>query len=169
MSTQRFILLDRDGTINVERKYLSSPEQVELLPEAARGLRLMQSLGFGLVVVTNQSGIGRGYFDEFRLAEIHNRLNDLLQSEGVRLSGIYHCPHTPADNCPCRKPLTGLVESAAKILHFDPQQCVMIGDKPCDIELGQNLQVNSILVRTGYGADFAQEAAVKPDYVVDNL
>src|SRR4051794_39513886 len=95
MSRQRFVLLDRDGTINVEHHYLSRPEQVELLPEAARGLRHMQSLGLGLVVITNQSGIGRGYFNEIRLTQIHQRLLDLLAAEQVRLSAIYYCPHTP--------------------------------------------------------------------------
>jgi histidinol-phosphate phosphatase family protein len=169
MTPRPFILLDRDGTINVEREYLSRPDQVELLPEAAHGLRHMQALGFGLVVVTNQSGVGRGFFNESSLAEIHNRLSNLLLAETVRLDGIYYCPHTPHDQCICRKPLTGLVEMAARNLHFDSRQCVVIGDKPCDIELGRNLHATTVLVRTGYGADIAKDTTLRPDYVADNL
>ena len=90
----RYVLLDRDGTINVEREYLSDPDQVELLHHAARGIQEMSRLGLGVIVVTNQSGIGRGLFDLDRLAAIHQRLRDLLAAEGARLDDIVYCPHS---------------------------------------------------------------------------
>lgn len=166
---RRFVLLDRDGTINVEHHYLSRIEQVELLPRTASGLRVMRALGLGLAVITNQSGIGRGYFDEERLAAIHRRLADLLVAEGLTLDGIFHCPHVPEDNCACRKPNTALVERAAAALDFEPSACFVIGDKPCDIELGQRLGAVTLLVRTGYGATHAEAGDATPDYIVDDL
>lgn len=169
MTPQRFVLLDRDGTIIQERHYLSDPDQVELLHGAADGLRRLSVIGLGRIVITNQSGIGRGFFDAAQLALIHRRLCDLLAQEGVYLHGIYHCPHTPADGCPCRKPKPGLVARAAVEWPFDPQRAFVIGDKPCDIELGQRIGATTFLVRTGYGAQVATEATVSPDYIVDGI
>jgi D-glycero-D-manno-heptose 1,7-bisphosphate phosphatase len=165
----RFAILDRDGTIIAERHYLSDPEQVELLPGASLGLRQLAQMGLGLVVVTNQSGIGRGFFDRDRLEQIHQRMQDLLAAEGVDLDGIYFCPHIPADACQCRKPRAGLVERAARDLGFDPKESFAIGDKPCDIELGQRVGATTFLVRTGYGAQVAAGNEAQPDYVVDDL
>ncbi|MGH7193860.1 MAG: D-glycero-alpha-D-manno-heptose-1,7-bisphosphate 7-phosphatase [Candidatus Saccharimonadales bacterium] len=165
----RFVLLDRDGTINVERHYLSDPEQVELLPNAARGLASMSELGLGLIVVTNQSGVGRGLFDATRLDEIHARLRELLAAEGVRLDGIFYCPHLPEQGCRCRKPLAGLVENAAREFGFRPEECFVVGDKPCDLELGRAIGATTFLVRTGYGSGVAVEIAAQADYVVEDL
>jgi D-glycero-D-manno-heptose 1,7-bisphosphate phosphatase len=169
MTRRRFILLDRDGTIIVERHYLSDPQQVELISGAALGLGLLRQMGFGLVVITNQSGIGRGLFDRARLDLIHRRLYALLAAEGVYLNGIYFCPHTPEDECSCRKPKPGLVELAATQLGFDPQASYLIGDQPCDIELGQRIGATTFLVRTGYGAQVAAQTTVNPDCVVEDL
>ena len=119
MSQRRFVLLDRDGTLIVERNYLSDPDQVELIPGAAAGLRRLAARGLGLVLVTNQSGIGRGFFDAARLAEIHERLTALLRAERVELDGIYVCPHHPDQACDCRKPRPALVLRAAAELGFD--------------------------------------------------
>jgi D-glycero-D-manno-heptose 1,7-bisphosphate phosphatase len=166
---RRFVILDRDGTIIVERHYLSDPDQVELLPDVANGLRAMQKMGLGLVVVTNQSGIGRGFFDEARLQAIHRRMNDLLDAEGVTLDALYFCPHVPEDECACRKPLPGLIELAAAELDFAPQACFVIGDKACDIELGQRVGATTFLVTTGYGAQEAGDMTTRPDYIVGNL
>ena len=133
------MVLDRDGTIIEERHYLSRPEQVAFIPGAIAGLRSFEEMGLGLVVITNQSGIGRGYFDQTALGLIHQRMCQLLKSEGINLQGIYFCPHTPLQDCLCRKPGTGLMELAAKELAFDPGACFVIGDKSSDIELGQRV------------------------------
>jgi D-glycero-D-manno-heptose 1,7-bisphosphate phosphatase len=169
MTNRRFVILDRDGTIIVERHYLSDPSQVELIPGAAEGLSQLALMGLGLVVVTNQSGIGRGYFDEARLTQIHQRMCELLAEHGVWLSGIYHCPHLPRENCSCRKPMTGLVERAARELVFDPAEAFVIGDKPCDIELGQQVGATTLLVRSGYGAQVEAAKSAEPDCIVNNI
>jgi D-glycero-D-manno-heptose 1,7-bisphosphate phosphatase len=169
MAQRRFAVLDRDGTIIVERGYLSDPEQVELIPGAANGLRQLSKMGLGLVVITNQSGISRGLFDQERLDLIHRLLHELLDAEGVYLDGIYFCPHLPEANCPCRKPEPGLLELAAKELDFDPQASFVIGDKACDIGLGRRVGATTFLVRTGCGAKPGLDPMVIPDYIVDDL
>jgi histidinol-phosphate phosphatase family domain/HAD-superfamily hydrolase, subfamily IIIA len=169
MKRRRFVLLDRDGTIIVERHYLSDPRQIEFLPGAVTGLRHMLGMGLGLVVVTNQSAVGRGFFDEAHLNLIHRRLYELLEAEGIHLEGIYFCPHTSEDDCCCRKPRPGLIKRAAKELDFDLHASFVIGDKPADIELGRQVRATTFLVRTGYGAEFADDPAVNPHYVADDL
>ena len=169
MKRRPFVLLDRDGTIIIERHYLADPRQIEFLPGAVRGLRQMLSMGLGLVVVTNQSAVGRGFFDETHLDLIHRHLRELLKVEGIHLEGIYFCPHVPEGNCTCRKPRPGMAERAAKELGFDLQASFVIGDKPADIELGRKVGATTFLVRTGYGADFVGDPTVNPDYIADDL
>jgi D-glycero-D-manno-heptose 1,7-bisphosphate phosphatase len=168
MSRRRFVLLDRDGTLIVERHYLSRPEDVQLLPGALAGLQRLRQLGLGLVVITNQSGIGRGYFDQAALDAVHARLRQLLQDGGVHLDGIYVCPHGPEDGCACRKPATGLVRQAAAELGFEPAEAFVIGDKASDVEMGRRLGATTLLVRTGYGREHEQ-GKVQADFVVDDL
>ena len=165
----RFVLLDRDGTLIEERHYLSDPDGVVLIPGAAEGLRTLRDHGLGLVLVTNQSGIGRGYFDRARLAEIHARLAELLEAEGLALDGIYFCPHTPDDDCACRKPRTGMVEAAAAEHGFEPREAFVVGDLPSDLALGRALGATTLLVRTGHGARTEAEHAAEADLVVDDL
>ena len=163
------VLLDRDGTLIVERHYLSDPRDVELLPHVGMALRQLHQLGLGLVLITNQSAIRRGMFDEARLREIHERLEALLAEAGVRLDGIYHCPHAPDDRCVCRKPQPGLVERASHELGFDPETSFVIGDKRSDVELGQRIGATTFLVRTGYGAQVEAEHGCLADYSIDSL
>ncbi len=167
--TNRLILLDRDGTINHERNYLSSPSQIELIPNAAEGIRLFNELGLPVVVISNQSGIGRGYFDLATLERINERLVDLLAQGGARVDAIYFCPHLPEDNCECRKPRTGLARSAASDFKADLGSSFVIGDKPCDIELGEAVGAKTVLVRTGYGAEYERLDGLKPNLIADNL
>lgn len=169
MTRRRFVVLDRDGTVIVERHYLSDPDQVELIPGVAIALRQLRQLGLGLVVLTNQSGIGRGLFDARQVEAIHQRLCTLLEAEGVRLDGVFYCPHTPEDGCSCRKPASGLVDYAAKHLGFDPRLSVVVGDKACDLELGKRVGAVTILVRTGYGAQIEAAYGKLADHVVDDV
>jgi phosphoheptose isomerase len=163
------VVLDRDGTLNVEVNYLSHPDQVDLLPGVAEGLRRLRAAGCRLIVVTNQSAIGRGFFDEVRLGEIHDRLRSLLADHDVTLDAIYHCPHRPDDACRCRKPGTELLERAAADLGFDPSRAFVVGDKPCDIELGRAVGARTLLVRTGYGLAHESAGDAVADHVVDDL
>ena len=165
----RAALLDRDGTINVEREYLSDPAGVELLPNAATGLRRLRALGFGLIVISNQAGVGRGYLTMADVDAVNARLAALLREHGVTLDGIYVCPHKPDDNCACRKPAPGLIEQAAREHGFDPRASVMIGDKAIDIETGRRIGARTVLVRTGYGREFEARGDVRADHVADDL
>jgi D-glycero-D-manno-heptose 1,7-bisphosphate phosphatase len=164
---KRFVLIDRDGTINVEKHYLSDPDQLELYPGVGRAIRRLNQLGLGVAVVTNQSGIARGYFDLERLERIHDRLYTLLGEEGAVVDGLYICPHGPDDDCDCRKPLPGMVNQAVAEHGFDPAQSFMIGDKEVDVELGHAVGAKSFLVRTGHGPKFVE--GTKADYVVADL
>ena len=128
-----YILLDRDGTLIVEKNYLASVDQVELLPGAVEGLRLLREAGFGLIVITNQSGIARGKLTLDTLTEIHREIQSRLERQGAYLEGFYYCPHGPAEGCACRKPKTLLAQRAAADFGFDLRDCFMIGDKPADI------------------------------------
>lgn len=169
MTARRFVLLDRDGTINVEQNYLSHPDQMELYPGVGAALRRLRDLGFGLVVVTNQSGVARGYFDMTTLDRIHDRMTDLLRAEGITLDGIYICPHAPDEDCDCRKPLPGMVEQAIADFGFDPTQAFLVGDKAVDVNMGHAVGAVSILVRTGWGKKAEAEGGSAPDVIVDDL
>lgn len=167
--TKRYVALDRDGTIIKQIHYLSEPEQVEILDGAVDGMRRMRESGLGLIVVTNQSAIGRGYFDEAQLAKVHDRMNALLANEGLAVDGIYFCPATPDDNDPNRKPEIGMMLEAQQDFGFDLTQCVVVGDKTSDTQLGKNIGCLSILVRTGYGAEHEHKQPAYHDHVADNL
>ena len=122
-----------------------------------------------MVVVTNQSAIGRGYFDHDTLERIHNRLLALLAAEGATVDRIYVCPHRPDEGCECRKPGPALLEQAARDFQADLTQAFVIGDKSIDIETGRRVGATTLLVRTGYGAEVAAQGGAGADYVVDDL
>lgn len=165
----RYVLLDRDGTIIKDCHYLSDPAGVELLPGAAAGMQRMLAMGWKIVIVTNQSGIGRGRFSEADYQAVTDRMLCLLQDEGVAVEGVYFCPHAPDEDCTCRKPLPGMAEMAAADLGFDLNDCVMAGDKPADVELGHAIGGKSVLVRTGYGRKHEEAGDCHPDYIADDL
>lgn len=169
MAARRYVLLDRDGTVNIDRHYIADPELVELFPGVGAALRELSGNGFGLAVVTNQSGIARGKITPDQLEQVHARLGAVLAAEGVTLDGIYVCPHGPNDGCDCRKPLPGLIVRAARELGFDPAESFVIGDKGIDIDLGRNVGATTILVRTGYGAETERDRLAEPDQTVDDL
>jgi D-glycero-D-manno-heptose 1,7-bisphosphate phosphatase len=168
MASRRFALLDRDGTVIVNEPYLADPEGVVLIEGAATGLRRLAALGLGVVIVTNQSAIGRELLDERGLEAIHRRLIERLDAEGVHVEGIFHCPHHPDEGCPCRKPERGLVDRAAAVFGFDPARCFVVGDSESDVALGLGLNATAILVRTGHGAE-TEARGVSCDHVVDDL
>ena len=164
-----WVVLDRDGTLVRECHYLCDPEQLELLPGVVPGLRMLLQHGVPVAVVTNQSAVGRGLLDHAQLGRIHARLDWLLQQHGVRVHGIYYCPHRPEDRCRCRKPAPGLLEEAAGDLGLDPARAIVVGDKPCDVELALAVGATGVLVRTGYGAQYEQSGYHKAHLVADDL
>ncbi len=166
---KNYVLLDRDGTIIVNRHYQKDPDETELLPGAAEGLRLLRDAGYGLVVLTNQSGIGRGYFTREDVDAIHARMGALLGLGTDVWDGIYVCPHVEADKCRCRKPLPGLAEQAAAELGFRLEDAVVVGDREVDVEMARAAGAAAVLVRTGYGADVEAKKLASPDFVADDL
>ena len=162
-----YAFLDRDGTVIVERNYLGDPAGVELLPGAADGMHRLVALGYGLVLITNQAGVGRGYYDESAVHAVHGRLTELLAAAGLILDGVYYCPHHPDAGCECRKPKLGMFLQAQAELPVDVARSVMVGDKPSDIGFGKAVGLRTVLVETGYGA--AHGAGVDADAVVPDL
>jgi D-glycero-D-manno-heptose 1,7-bisphosphate phosphatase len=138
------IFFDRDGTLVVDHGYMSKPEQVELWEGAAAALRELQAHSYRLVVITNQSGIGRGLVTEEEAATVAARFEELLLQEGVRLDGVYACPHAPQDQCLCRKPHPTLLKQAAADLDIDLKRSYMVGDKITDCEAGEAAGCQSI-------------------------
>ncbi len=166
---RRLVALDRDGTLIEERPYLSDPRLVTLLPGTAEGLRALQRQGFALALVSNQSGVGRGFFGLEAVQRVNERLNELLAQAGVSLDGVYVCPHAPWAGCDCRKPGTGLLARAAGDLGISLGGAFVVGDKPCDITMGRRAGATTLLVRTGWGRDSEGRAEVQPHYIVDDL
>ncbi len=161
------VFLDRDGTIIEDRGYLDDPAGIAFPPGVLGGLRQLQALGLPLVVVTNQSGVGRGYFDLDCVDRIHDRLRQLLEAEGILLDGIYTCPHAPDAGCACRKPEPGLAQRASRALGCVLEESFMIGDKPSDVEMGQRIGAETFWLA---GQDEAQRATPpQADHVVRDL
>ena len=163
------IFFDRDGTLIEERNYLADPQGVALLPGAAEAVRRAREAGYLAVVLTNQSGVGRGYFTMNEVEAVNRRLGELLAAEGAQLDGIYVCPHAPEDGCDCRKPRTGLVARAARELAMDLAGSWVIGDKAADVELARNAGMRSVLVETGYGASAGEGPRRMADFVAPDV
>jgi D-glycero-D-manno-heptose 1,7-bisphosphate phosphatase len=169
---KRAVFLDRDGTINVDRNYLSDPAQLELIPGAGPALRRLMDAGFLLFIVTNQSGIGRGYYTLADMHAVNDRLCAELAKGGVRFEKIYFAPEAPEEPSRGRKPSPQFLFDARDEFGLDLSQSYMVGDKLIDMECGWNAGVKkSILVRTGYGAEVEQKSAggLKDALITNNL
>lgn len=169
---QRALFLDRDGTLVHHRRYPSRPDELRLYDHIEVGLREMQSLGFRLVVVTNQSGIARGYFTEEDLQRMHTYLSSILEQLGVRLDAIYYCPHHTAGvlqrfaiPCTCRKPQPGMLLRAAADLDLDLRRSWFIGDTLADVEAGNRAGCHTILVDSGTAYHPPEQPVRSPDFV----
>ena len=163
------VLLDRDGTLLNERGYLGDPSDIKFYRCAAPGLRRLQKAGFRLVIVSNQSGIGRGYFTRDDFARVSDRFVAMLQRQGVRIDGIYFCPHLPDAGCDCRKPAPGLARRAARELNLDLKRSYVIGDQLRDVELARNIGARGVLVLTGAGRRYHKRARALGAKVTSNV
>ena len=166
---QPAVFLDRDGTINQDTGYIDSPERLFIIDGAASAIKRLNSKGFRVVVITNQSGVGRGYFTKEAADSVNKKLEEVLKREGAHLDGIYYCPHHPDDNCECRKPRIGLLEKARNDLAIDFKKSYIIGDKGSDIEIAQGVGGKGILVLTGSGKDEKQKLDHEPSYIATDL
>ncbi|KPK89655.1 hypothetical protein AMJ80_09465 [bacterium SM23_31] len=175
------VFLDRDGTISYEIGFIDRVEDFKLYPYSAESLAALRSMDFKIVIVTNQSGIARGFFQESRVMEINDRMHTLLKNEGVTIDGIYYCPHSPegivaeyVKECTCRKPDIGMIKKAETELNLDLSSSIIVGDKLTDIECGHNAGLKTVLIRTGYGKDEEKKlgkspTGVQPDVILDTL
>jgi D-glycero-D-manno-heptose 1,7-bisphosphate phosphatase len=174
------VFLDRDGTINEQMGYINHTCRFQLLPGAAEAIKQLNDVKIPVVVISNQSGLARGYFPEELLVEVHEKMNRLLAEKGAHVDGIYYCPHHPEAKeerfraaCSCRKPKPGLVLEAAEQLNLDPRRSYVVGDRWSDIKTAANCGAKSVLVRTGYGRGDEQyigpQQKIQPDYIAEDL
>jgi D-glycero-D-manno-heptose 1,7-bisphosphate phosphatase len=180
MKTHPAVFLDRDGTINEQMGYINHISRFVLLPGVGRAIRRLNEYNVPVVVVTNQSGLARGYFPDELLEEVHEKMTRELAEEGARLDGIYICPHHPEAKekkyrvaCNCRKPKTGLLEQAAEDLGLDLEKSFMVGDRWSDLKCGAAVGASPVLVLTGYGrGDYTYigpQQDIQPDMVAKDL
>jgi D-glycero-D-manno-heptose 1,7-bisphosphate phosphatase len=172
------VFLDRDGTIIEEVGYLDRPERVEFFPWTIDAIRALNRAGLGVFMVSNQSGIARGFFTDAVVDEIHRRMADMLAAGGAHIDAYYYCPHHPegsvrelATVCACRKPARGLVDRAVTDFGVDPERSFVVGDRWLDVGLARTVGAKGVLVRTGYGDSEQHKPpqGVKADAIVDNL
>jgi len=170
------VFLDRDGTVNVEKEYISSPDQLELLPNSARAIRELNGLGAKVFVITNQSGVARGLFSEEDVAVIHSALRALLKKEEAFVDDFFYCPHLPGaavrqydKECECRKPKPGMLHAAEKKYSIDLSRSFVIGDRCIDIRAGKAVAAGTVMVSTGYGAREVGSCRNEPDFYAKDL
>jgi D-glycero-D-manno-heptose 1,7-bisphosphate phosphatase len=179
-SMRRAVFIDRDGTISEEVGYINHPTRFRVFPYSAEAIRLLNDAGWLAVLVTNQAGVARGYFDEAMIHTVHSQLKSGLERDGARLDAIYYCAHHPSVgeapyrfDCDCRKPKPGLILRAAAELKIDLSQSWMAGDRYSDIELARNAEVSSAFVLSGYGrGEWEQQRSGwkhEPDLVSETL
>ncbi len=174
------VFLDRDGTLIHDAGFLSKVSQIKLFPDAVKALKLLREAGFYLFVVSNQSGVARGYFPESSVKKANQKIQSLLKSRGAKIDRYFYCPHYPQGNvkslsrvCVCRKPAPGMVKEAAKLYPVDLKRSFMVGDKIDDLLLAKSAKLaGGFLVRTGKGRKSAKVLAARPikgSEVVPNL
>jgi len=166
---RRAVFLDRDDTLCKDVPYCSRPEDLNLLPGAGDAVRKLNEAGFCIVVVTNQSGIARGYLTEHDLALIHEKMRRDLAAHGARVDGIYHCPHHPDEGCDCRKPKPTMVLRAAKDLGIDLKRSYMVGDRLHDVQMGKAAGTRTVLVGPPEPKEEFKEASCLADGVSPDL
>jgi D-glycero-D-manno-heptose 1,7-bisphosphate phosphatase len=174
------VFLDRDGTITAEAGYINHPSRLKLIRGAAEAIKACNDAGLHVVVVTNQAGVARGYFKEELIGVVHQRLAKLLAAKGARVDAIYYCPHHPTVGAPeyriecnCRKPGTGMIETACRDLPIDLGHSYMVGDRISDSRFGHKLGLRTVMVLTGYGRGEheyqRQDWTDTPDHVAKDL
>ncbi len=152
------VLVDRDGTLNQDSGYVTSPDQLILFPGVPEAIFRLNQLGALVIMITNQSAIGRGMMTVEGLQKIHESFANLLRPCGAKIDGIFFCPHHPQDGCRCRKPDIGLIEQAAEQFSLDLTRCFLVGDKKSDLEAAQGIGVTGVLVMTSSYSEHALKA-----------
>ncbi|MFC1913742.1 D-glycero-beta-D-manno-heptose 1,7-bisphosphate 7-phosphatase [Chloroflexota bacterium] len=169
MVTNKAVFLDRDGTIVIEVNYCRHPEDIKLYPKAPQAIKMLNESGFKVILVTNQSGIARGYFNEDTLSQIHAKMLSDLSAHGAGIDAIYYCPHHPDDGCNCRKPQPGNLLQAAEDWDIDCRASFVIGDRLMDIELARNTDCRSVLVTNTRGLRELKNSDAQPDFIAHDI
>lgn len=164
-----YLLLDRDGTLIEERHYLREPEGVAILPGTRELLAAAREAGWGVAILTNQSGVARGLMTLDDVRAVHERMLELIGDPQLTMDHIFICPHGPDDPCDCRKPLPGLALEAARKYDVDLSRSLVVGDRVRDLQAGRAVGAHTALVRTGYGAKEEPHAGEAADWIVDGL
>ena len=158
MNKLKTVFVDRDGVINQERSdYVKSISELEIYPNVAKNIKLLKDAGFLVIVITNQSAVNRGIITHEIVSQIHNSIQDHLKKYGTFLDGFYYCPHTPNENCNCRKPKPGLLQQAILELNIDLNSSWMIGDSDSDIEAADSVGCKAIKINDNFSLDNAVE------------
>ena len=164
---KKAVFIDRDGVINVEKDYLYKIDEFEFIEGVFDSLKYLQDIGYLLFIITNQSGIGRGYYSEAQYEMLTNWMLSEFNKKGIEISEVEHCPHMPDANCSCRKPKVGMISNILKKHDIDLKNSWLIGDKSSDIETAFNAGINnSIQVRSGHTFD---ESKSQADFIVDSI
>ncbi len=174
------VFIDRDGTINEQMGYINHLSRFKVLPGVPEAIKLLNGNGNLAIIVSNQSGVGRGYFPIKVVHQVHDHLEEILKDQGAKLDGIYFCPHYPkgavpeySEECDCRKPKTGLIEQACKDHDINLSASYVIGDRITDIELARRASLKSVMVKTGYGRGDIEyvlpQRTMKPDHIAEDL
>jgi D-glycero-D-manno-heptose 1,7-bisphosphate phosphatase len=162
------ILLDRDGVINIDYGYIDKIKDFEFIHNSIKALRLLSCANYKLIIVTNQSGIGRGYYSIEDYNEVTDYMLKKLKENNIKIDRVYFCPHAPKENCKCRKPKIKMLKDAEKDFNLALRKSYIIGDKTADIKAGEKAGCKTVLVRTGKGGrDNSYD--VKPDYIANDL
>jgi D-glycero-D-manno-heptose 1,7-bisphosphate phosphatase len=167
--SNRAVFLDRDGVLMHDANYVGHVDQVVILDRAPEAVARLQAAGFHVFVVTNQSGVGRGYFTRQAVDEIHALLDAEFAKVGARIERYFVCPHHPEDNCDCRKPSPKFLRQAAAEFQLDLTRCFMVGDRLTDLQCGENAGARSVLVLTGAGEETRAHPAARPAHIAANL
>ncbi|MEM4259829.1 MAG: HAD family hydrolase [Candidatus Woesearchaeota archaeon] len=165
---KKAIFLDRDGVINKDYGYVNKIKDFELYPNVIKALKLLQKK-YSLFIVTNQSGIGRGYYTLKDFKNLNNHMLTLFKKNGINIIEVYYCIHSPEEKCKCRKPSTHFIKQAKDKYSLDIKNSYVIGDKPEDIEMGHNIGTKTVLVLTGQGKKYLNKLNIQPDYIAKNL
>jgi len=167
------VFLDRDGTINEQMGYINHISRFRLLPKVSEAIALLNRHNYLVIVISNQSGVARGYFPIELVYKVHEHMRELLRRSGAFLDAIYFCPHAPDQGCNCRKPKTGMIERACREFSINLSRSYVIGDMCIDMELAKNAKIKGIMVKTGYGLGEIEynlpRLDIKPLYIADDL
>jgi D-glycero-D-manno-heptose 1,7-bisphosphate phosphatase len=180
-SPKRAVFLDRDGTISVEVGYVNHPDRFNLLPNSAQAVELLNRESILAIVTTNQAGVARGYFEEFMILKVHEKMEKLLYEQArARLDAIYYCPHHPSVGgpgyrvkCSCRKPGTLMIEQACERFGLNPCDCYVVGDKNSDVAFAHKIGARGVQVLTGYGKGeyeyYKDKWTHEPEFIASDL